>query len=230
MALAWEMICDFSISKLFDELAAVLESEYLSEKILQKQKEIEKRSAHFLINNISCRTNVAKVIEIICDYKKNFIAIEFGSFFGFSASIVAGNHPKLLLCIELSPFFCKETIKTLAKFESLYNVIILNCGAEFFIESQHQILADFILIDANKSSNIIYIKWAVDKLLSGGIILVDNIARFRNSNLSLSQQTRAEKHGSEIMNFVSDLLSNGSFAGASILYDGDAALLLVATS
>ncbi|RVU01310.1 O-methyltransferase [Mucilaginibacter limnophilus] len=151
-----------------------------------------------------------RLLSILSKMLRPKLAVEIGTFTGYSAICLAEGLAEdgVLHTIEVNQEM-EDTIKNNLQLTNVEKKIITHFGAaaDIIADFQWQNI-DLVFIDADKRNNFTYFELLVNKVRSGGLIIIDNVLwkgkvygpekdadteSFRKLNEQIAVDTRVEK-------------------------------------
>ncbi|MGE9516824.1 MAG: O-methyltransferase [Solitalea-like symbiont of Acarus siro] len=142
------------------------------DKLLQEiEKEAKDIGLHYPMASGHLQGNLLQILSTIAKPKK---ALEIGTFIGYSTICIAkGLADKgSLVSIDNNLNHINFAKKFIQK--TNYNIQLICQDAKEFLQNL-DFEPDFVFIDANKKSNLLYYKLVIDKLQPSGVIIIDNV-------------------------------------------------------
>lgn len=142
-------------------------------------EEVERRTfANELQPHMISGMHQGLFLQLLVSIKAPLIALEIGTFTGFAALAMAGGlgpEGKLITIEKDAEMALKAKINI--DNSPLSEKIVMHTGDAYILlpEILNRYQVDFAFIDADKSRNLDYYNIILEKMPSGGIILIDNV-------------------------------------------------------
>jgi caffeoyl-CoA O-methyltransferase len=123
-----------------------------------------------------CGNLVGELLRILVKVSKAKDILEIGTFTGYSALVMAEALPKdgTVTTIEMNIRYQKIAEKHFASYDSEGKVRLIKGDARDEISKFEEVF-DLVFIDADKMNYSEYCDMCIDKIKSGGLIVVDNV-------------------------------------------------------